>query len=162
MDVTDETKVTRVWSRVMNQPEAISAPEAPACGRRITPEQVAELMRQELDSAAVYRYLACRVRGGAKGLLQRLSEQERCHAKKLGAYYFLLTGKKYCPCRPAPVCVTCINETLRLLYEKELADAKKYRELSAFAAEQGCILQSLSRDECEHAQQIFCILQNTL
>ena len=162
MDVTDETKVKRVWSRVMNVPGAQTQPQASDCACRITPEQTAALVRAELDSAATYRYLSCRVCGCARRTLQRLAEQERCHAKMLAAYYFLLTGKKLCSAPAKPACVSCVNETLRQLYEKERMDARRYRELAPLAGERGCTFQTLSREEEEHAHRIFCILQKTL
>ena len=166
MDVIDQNKAQRVWSRVMNSPvsaePATSGSEAAADCGRMTAEQVMGLIRDEQDACAAYRYLAGRVPGCAKKQLLQMAEEEHCHARKLAAYYFLLTGRKACLKPGKQPCVTCVNETLRQLYRKELEDARNYGRLAKLADERACTFETMSRQECAHAHKLYCILQNTL
>ena len=175
MNQIDCKQAQRVWSRVMaaqadaqenapkqtmeKTPAAQAAREAEAA---ITPEQILELMNGELEDAATYRALACRMNGCAKKTLQELAKEERCHAKKLGAMYFLLTGKKACPRRPEPPCITCNAETLRRQYQQELCDREQYESLAPLAGGRACTLRELALDECRHAQKIYGLLQACL
>ena len=166
MDVIDQNKAQRVWSRVMNSPVSAeptgSGAEAAECGGRLTAERVMALVKDEKEACAAYRYLAGRVGGCTKKLLLQMAEEERCHARKLAAYYFLLTGKKACTGPGRPPCVTCVNETLRQFYRKELEDARNYGRLAKLADERACTFEAMSRQECAHAHKLYCILQNTL
>ena len=132
MNPMDCKQAQNVWSRVMAAQTAAlctnaeKAPEktartqqAPAVS--ITPEQVMQAMHEELCDAETYRCLAARMSGCARKTLLAISHDERCHAKKLGAIYFLLTGKKACPKKPENPCITCNAETLRRQYQRELS-----------------------------------------
>lgn len=167
MEMIDQKKAQRVWSRVMScqqsgQTAAAAQDCQCQCACRLSPDQILDLIREEKNACAAYRYLACCLSGCAKQYLQQMAEEERCHARKLGALYFLLTGKKACTCEGKPPCVTCINETLRQLYRKELEDARYYGRLAKTDEEWACTFEELSRQECCHAHKIYCILQNTL
>ena len=96
------------------------------------------------------------------GLTLRIAEDERCHAKQLGALYFLMTGKKYCPEPVRGACTACFNEALRKQYQAELEAEARYAKLAARAGEQACMFEALARDEGRHAKTIYCILQQTL
>lgn len=168
MQPLTEKQTQRVWSRVMN------AQAVPAAGMTdmttagetgqtaLTPEKLLELIAGERADSALYAHLACRMKGRAQAMLRELSRQEACHAKKLGAIYFLQTGKKACPARPEPPCVTCINETLRQQYTAEHAAHESYEALAESAGTHRCTLLKMAEEECQHAQTILCILQNCL
>ena len=121
MNPMDCKQAQNVWSRVMAAQTAApctnaeKAPEktartqqAPAVS--ITPEQVMQAMHEELCDAETYRCLAARMSGCARKTLLAISHDERCHAKKLGAIYFLLTGKKACPKKPENPCAPLKSE----------------------------------------------------
>ncbi len=91
-----------------------------------------------------------------------LAEEERCHARQLGALYFLMTGKKLCPEPVKPVCTACFNETIRQRYQAELAGQAQYQALAARAGERRCTFEALAADEGRHAQLLYCLLQQTL
>ena len=170
MNQIDCKQAQRVWSRVMaaqtdaqepneknDQQTAQRAPEI-----SITPEQIMEQICGELSDAATYRALSCRMKGCAQKTLEELSRDERCHAKKLAAMYFLLTGKKACPKRPEPSCITCNAETLRRQYQKELAARDQYEMLAPLAGARACTMRQIALDECRHAKKIYELLQNCL
>ena len=174
MNQIDCKQAQRVWSRVMAaqtdaqeanektavqtaQPTAQTAPEI-----SITPQQIMEQINGELSDAATYRALSNRMNGCAKKTLEELSRDEKCHAKKLAAMYFLLTGKKACPKRPEPSCITCNAETLRRQYQKELATRDQYEMLAPLAGARACTMRQIALDECRHAKKIYELLQNCL
>ena len=173
MNPMDCKQAQNVWSRVMAAQTAApctnaeKAPAKTACTHEtpavsITPEQVMQAMQQELCDAEAYRCLAARMSGCAKKKLLAISHDERCHAKKLGAMYFLLTGKKACPKRPEPPCITCNAETLRRQYQCELAARERYEALAPLSGARACTLREISLDECRHAQKIYELLQGCL
>ena len=157
----DEQKAQQVWSRVMN----VSAP-CPAKdgteGAQLSAETVAALTQAEWQDAATYRTLATRAPKCARERLLCLAEEERCHARQLGALYFLMTGKKLCPEPMKPVCTACFNETIRQRYQAELAGQAQYQALAARAGERRCTFEALAADEGRHAQLLYCLLQQTL
>lgn len=124
MNPMDCKQAQNVWSRVMAAQTAAlctnaeKAPEKTARAQQapavsITPEQVMQAMHEELCDAETYRCLAARMSGCARKTLLAISHDERCHAKKLGAIYFLLTGKKACQKKPENPCITCNAEAKR-------------------------------------------------
>ena len=164
MQPLTEKQTQRVWSRVMNAQAAPAAQldrpeESGAAADSLTPETLLSLIDDERADSALYAHLAGRMQGRAQAVLRELSRQEACHARQLGAVYFLKTGKKACPGRPAPPCVTCINETLRQRYSEEHAAHDAYAALAQNAGTHRCLLQRIAEEECEHAQKILCILQ---
>ena len=93
----DEQKERQVWSRVMNTAVSCPKPEEPKQDTGLTEKTLAQMIQCEYCEAAIYRSLAAQGPKCARERLLRLAEDERCHAKQLGALYFLMTGKKYCP-----------------------------------------------------------------
>lgn len=169
MQPLTEKQTQRVWSRVMNA-QAVSAaaletdqtPGTADPADALTPEKLLALIADERADSALYAHLASRMKGRAQAELRRLSQQEACHARKLAAVYFLKTGRKACPDRlPAP-CVTCINETLRQRYYEEHEAHTAYAALAEQAGTYRCLFQTLSEEECAHAQTLLCLLQTCL
>ena len=100
--------------------------------------------------------------GCARKTLLAISHDERCHAKKLGAIYFLLTGKKACQKKPENPCITCNAETLRRQYQRELSAREHYEALAPMSGARACTMRELALDECRHAQSIYELLQGCL
>ena len=158
----DQRREQEVWQRVM----AMSA-EAPRCDKpgnkqSLTSEQVMELLCKELADAAVYEALACRVGGQVRQKLRMLAAQERQHAKKLSAVYYLMTGKKPCPDKPKGPCIACTNEALRERYIEETKGAEKYCCLAEKAGTFGDLFRELACEESRHGQMILNLLQYCL
>ena len=176
MQQIDCKQEQNVWSRVLaaqtqTQPAPANAarqtPQNMPAQREtmetsLTPEQVLSLMEAEMQDAATYRALSCRMTGCAKKTLEALAQDERCHRKKLAAMYFLLTGKKACPPKQEPPCITCNAETLRRQYQKELAAREQYEALAPLAGGRACTLREIALDECRHTRKIYELLQNCL
>ena len=113
----DEQKERQVWSRVMNTAVSCPKPEEPKQDTGLTEKTLAQMIQCECCEAAIYRSLAARGPKCARERLLRIAEDERCHAKRLGALYFLMTGKKYCPEPVRGACTACFNEALRTICE---------------------------------------------
>lgn len=168
MQPLTEQQTQRVWSRVMSA-QAVPAAQmngqtesGAAADDALTPEKLLTLINAERSDSALYAHLACRMKGKAQALLRGIAQQEACHAKQLGAVYFLKTGRKACPGRPDAPCVTCINETLRQRYTEEHAAHEAYEALAQNAGTYRCMLLKIAEEECGHAQKLLCILQDCL
>ena len=163
-----KTREEAVWKRVMAM--SSEAPETqpprpaqkPQQAKGLMPEQVMELLKDELADACTYQTLAAKARGEARRCLQRLSMEERQHYRKLEAVYYLMTGQRPCPDRPKAPCVACLNEELRKRYEEELAGAARYDRLAQTAGSFSTVFHCLSHAEERHAQVILNLLQMCL
>lgn len=163
MEMIDNQKTERVWSRVMSCQNAAAETSCTAAeDNGLSPRKLFTLAEEELRAAACYCRLAGMLSGCAKKSLLRMAADERCHAKKFAALYFLATGKKACLPKPQPCCVTCVSESLRQLYCEELAGQKQYEQLADHANERGCTLRQMAADEGRHASCIYEILQGIL
>ena len=109
----DEQKERQVWSRVMGATASCPASEEAKPDSGLTEKTLAQMIQCECCEAAIYRSLAAQGPKCARERLLRIAEDERCHAKQLGALYFLMTGKKYCPEPVRGACTACFNEALR-------------------------------------------------
>ena len=143
----------RVWDRVLASDRA----ECPAPSADLT-----AFIRGELAAACTYERLATRVCAPAAEMLRCIAHEERCHAARLGAISFLMTGKKVCPERVEPDCITCAVETLRARYRKELADAESYEALAASGGEHADTYAAMAAEEHRHAQMLVCVIQRVL
>lgn len=158
----DQRREQEVWQRVM----AMSA-EAPRCDKPVskqslTAEQVMELLCGELEDAAFYEALSCRIGGKLGQRLLTIAAQERKHAKKLSAIYYLMTGKKPCPDKPKCPCIACTNEALRERYIEETKGAEHYCHLAEKAGSFCELFRELACEESRHAQMILHLLQYCL
>ena len=143
-----------VWKRVMSCPADQ--------GQELTPEQVMELLTQELKGVCTYETLACRMRGQSAQRLRLLAAQERQHYRQLETIYYLRTGAKPCPDRPKMPCIACITEQLRRCYHDEIAAADRYSHLAQNAGSFASTLRCMAQEEQQHAQSILQILQSCL
>ena len=173
MNPMDCKQAQNVWSRVMAAQTAAlctnaeKAPEktartqqAPAVS--ITPEQVMQAMHEELCDAETYRCLAARMSGCARKTLLAISHDERCHAKKLGAIYFLLTGKKACPkSRKTPASPATPRRSAGSI-SASFPRASTMKRLPPCPGARACTMRELALDECRHAQSIYELLQSCL
>ena len=157
MQSIDSKQAERVWSRVMNAQTA----EAPKPTSDFN-ASVLQMLRDARQEAALYACLSGKLRGKAQKLLQSLCERKRCQAKTLGAVYFLSAGEKACPEPGKPVCITCVNESLRQQHKTSLHTAESYRAFAAQAGCHACIFEKLAKEERENANTILCVLEACL
>ena len=151
-----------VWKRVMELSAQAPAACRPALQQKITSQQIMELLCKELEDAAAYEALACRVRGQARQKLLMLMAQERQHAARLETIYYLMTGKKPCPDKAKKPCIACTGEELRERYIQETAGAAKYHSLSEKAESFTKVFKELACEEEQHAQIVLETLQMCL
>ena len=158
----DHKREEAVWKRVME----VSA-QAPECCKAkersdLTAEQVRELLYKELEDAATYEALACRVRADVRRKLLDLARQERCHYARLAAVYYLMSGKKPCFDKPKHPCIACTNEELRSRYACEVEGGETYHRLAQKAGSFANVFHELGAEEEHHAHRVLCILQQCL
>ena len=157
MQSIDSKQAERVWSRVMNSHASEQA--KPACDFNTGVMQMIAEARQD---AALYACLAEKLCGKGRRLLQELYAEKRRQLRTLGAVYFLSAGTKACPERGKPVCITCVNESLRQQHKKSLHTAECYRSFAAQAGCHGCVFERLAKNEAENADRILCVLEACL
>ena len=155
---------------VCTETKGAPAQDAPTACRRLDQrdspvfdaEAALELYTAQLRAAATYRCLAEMARGRVRQALMQLAEGKRCEARRLAAVYFVMTGRKPCPDRPKPPCVSCLNEALRQAYQEELCAAELYRRYAARAGAHACLLERMAERACENAQLLLCTLEQSL
>ena len=158
-----KTREDAVWKRVMAlSAEAPELPERPCANGTLTEAQVLELLMGELTDSCTYSVLARRAQGDLRRCLQELARQERQHARKLEAVYYLMTGRKPCPDRPKAPCVACLNEELRKRHGEEIKAAARYHALADKAGAFAQTFQCLALEEERHSRTILRLLERWL
>ncbi len=159
-----------VWERVLSareprqeqeppcpEPPDCECPETPDC--TVTPDQLLEWACDECHDASLYRHLARCLPNSARRWLLEIANDEQCHAKRLAAHYFTMTG-----CRAQLhahfVPSHTPRELLRQRYQAELDGSAQYRDAAQCAeGELRCLLDQLSRDEARHSRMVMCLLE---
>lgn len=181
----DEARCRAVWQRVAPGQEAyppvpaeenaqnVTSSELTLPGTQADPccmgsdatlsvEVLQGFLREELGDAQVYACMAARMpRRETARILRAMAEDEKRHARDLGAAIYLITGKTYCP----RVCVeqpdTCdLCALLRSLYHAEACAGYNY----ARAGEETLdlclskLFAAMSEDEYRHAELLMKLL----
>ncbi len=143
---------SEIWSRVTAANRAEAGP--PAFDDRAA---LSEFIEDETSDSAYYSMLASRASlPEARRLFNRLSADERRHARLLQTAYFLLTGDTYAPKKPAPEPPRSMLEALRLRYAAETQGARAYAEAASKTGDPDLreLFTALSADEKRHAADI--------
>ena len=162
----DREQEMAVWARVMEARQE-PMPDLPDCApdakpdRCLTPEQILDWICHECHDACLYRHLS-RCLPRAKQWLLEMAHDEQCHAKRLAAQYYLLTGRKPCFCtRFSPDSHAC--ELLRRQYQEEINGSAAYHDAAHRAeGDLADLLDELSKDEARHSRMVMCLLECVL
>jgi len=160
--------INRAWARVSATDED-PAPHprrtaAETCSSSSDAEILREFIKNELCDAAYYDILACRTSfQKARNIFRCAAADERCHAKKLQAEYFILTCDTCSPPHPTP-CVPATLCALRDRYQSEKKGSEAY--MTAAAETSNAALADLytcfAHDEARHSEEmkalILCML----
>ncbi len=125
-------------------------------------------IEDESSDSAYYAALAARTASrSARTALDRLSAEERRHARRLQTALFLLAGNSHVPKRPAPTPPRSTLEALRQRYAAESRGAGAYAAAAEqFAGEAGGDLRelflALADDERRHAREIKRLVEEGL
>lgn len=139
----------RIWQRV----SAASSSPPPACGSSEN-EKLQAFLAAELCSASYYTHLAKMFQGAGRQLLLSHAADEKAHARRLRAEYFIRTGRSPLPGGPCE-CVSGKLASLRKVYYRELEAAAAYREAAENcpSEELAILYRSFSKDEERHARE---------
>ena len=161
--------INRAWARVSAVDEDPAPHPHHAAAESCSPTPDAEVLREfikdELCDAAYYDILACRTSfQKARNIFRCAAADERSHAKKLQAEYFILTCDTCAPPRPA-LCVPATLCALRDRYQSEKKGAQEY--MAAAAETSNAALADLyacfAQDEARHSEEmkalILCMLR---
>lgn len=128
----------------------------------ITPALLLDWICHESKDACLYQHLARCLPRCAYAMLMELAADEQCHARRLSAQYYVMTG--CCPqIQPCFHPSHCPLELLRRRYQEELEGARLYRDAAGCAT--GTLLQTLdelSRDEARHSRTVMHLLECVL
>ena len=123
-------------------------------------EALQQFIQEELGDAATYRALARRGRSGSR--FAALAAQERRHAKRLSAAYFLISGVRYFPDEQAlPRLEGTYLGTLRARFQAEQRGEAAYR-MAAESCQDPCLRElylELAEEELHHSRVLREILE---
>lgn len=120
-----------------------------------------EMIRHELEDLRAYQALAKRTGGPQARVFQALANQERDHAKRLSAAYFLIAGVRYWPEVGKGTAPASYLGTLRHRFGEEQRGMMAYLA-GAEATEDPCLRQlflEIAREEWEHACKIRSLVE---
>ena len=120
-----------------------------------------EMIRRELADRREYQTLARRVGGHQAKTFQALANEEKRHAKRLSAAYFLISGVRYWPEGEKAVPPTSYLGTLRRRFGEEQAGMAAYLA-GAEATSDPCLRQLFldhAQEEWDHACKIRSLVE---
>ena len=120
-----------------------------------------EFIRHELEDLRAYQTLARRTGGPQARVFQQLASQEKDHAKRLSAAYFLIAGVRYWPEGGKADLPGSYLGALRHRFGEEQKGMMAYLA-GAEAAEDPCLRQlflELAREEWDHACKIRTLVE---
>ncbi len=142
-------KEQAIWQRVL----AVNSPDC------LSGEKVQQMIAHELADAETYARLACCTQGCCRQTLQKISREERCHARQLETVYFLMTG------RCAELCAAqaengsgTLCARLRARFSEEQNGARAYREAAGRSEQFRELFTHLAADEARHAELLRGLL----
>lgn len=121
-----------------------------------------EMMDGEMEDFRTYQTLARRAGGSATRMLSTMAADERRHAKRLGAAYFLITGERYQV--PNMTGNRLPMELMTGLREQFIHEQRGAAAYQGAAQETGdpCLrqlFQELAQEEMAHARMIRSLLE---
>lgn len=151
MDINDSAAVRAVWQRVLQQTPSDPAPEA----------ALAALISDEWTAHAAYLMLARRC-GRFAAVFRSMAREEACHAQKLAALYFLLTGRKSCVLRGASAQREELCCAVRARYAAEREAEQTYRASAQRYPEHAALFCALADDERRHSRRLCAVMEALL
>jgi len=165
---SDRELFARVWRRVM--PE-----DREDCPIRIVPQEEApqnielpvdstslqRFIAGEWKDARTYRALARQVFGKDARLLSQIADDEKSHARRLAAAYFVLSGIQLRPTKNEVYFRGGYPGILRQRLMEEQQGAEAYRTAAANTSDPWLrdTYNTMAEDELIHARQIYSILE---
>lgn len=146
MNPFDSAATAEVWRRVSGARE-----------EQTVAELLLEMISDEMTDSATYLRLArCGI--GAR-VFRALAQEEDCHARRLKALYFLLTGQEACAEVGAVLHYSCVADALRDCFAEEQRSAKRYLAAAGRLPEHCGLFRELAAQEQEHARRLHRLTQ---
>lgn len=146
MDSFDASTVQAVWQRVL-QTKPVSM---------TLPATLVDMVSDELTAHAAYLALS-RCGGRFSPVFRAIAQEEACHARRLSALYFLLTGDCCTAARGAISEHRSLCTAVRTHYTEELNAARRYREAAERFVEHAALFHALADDEQRHSCRLHSI-----
>ncbi len=153
VDPYDSAAVQAVWQRVLQVREP--------CEEATPESELAEMISDELTDQAVYLAIA-RCAGRFAPVFRAIAHEEACHARRLSALYYLLTGCRSCASRGAVKERWRLCDAVRERYAEELKGAKKYRAAAERWPEHAALFSDLADAEQRHSCRLHAVASEML
>ncbi len=116
-------------------------------------ELLQDFIADELTDSATYRNMSRRVSGQTAGVLGRIAEDERRHAKRLSAAYFLISGVRFWPDKLPAVPMSTFMGGVRQRFIAEQKGELAYRTAAAHTGDPYLreLFLALAGEEASHA-----------
>ncbi len=141
-------KAAQVWQRVLQQ--------TPQQATGLDPQQLPQMIADELTDAAIYLALSRRYQGKENALLRQMFQQEQDHAACLRGMYTLITGTRPAVRSQKPTQEKA-EELLRRCYGREMRALVTYEEKSSDPV-YGQIFAQLAQQERAHCHNLLTLL----
>lgn len=149
MEFLNGAAAAAVWQRVQGEKRNQSLPEA-----------LLSLISAALTERRGYLRLT-RFGAGAQ-VFRQLAQEEGCHARQLGALYFLLTGQTAAAQPGALAYDSRLSDALRERFAQELRSAAAYRAAAERWPEHRALFRALAAQEQAHADTLRRLTQRVL
>ncbi len=165
---SDRELFARVWRRVMPEdredcPIELIPPETPAenFSRPADSTLLQRFVAGERKDAQTYKALARRTSGKDAKVLSQIADDEKAHARRLAAAYFILTGIQLHPTANDISFRAGYPGILRQRLMEEQNGAEAYRTAAAETSDPWLrdTYNTLAEDELIHARQIYALLE---
>lgn len=161
----DTIRCDAVWQRILPNMEPYpqvrrdaAKKEAASDCRKLDEKELLQFIEDELRDRCTYLALSRKTRNRTEmRCLAAIGAAEACHAKKLEAAYFIMTGKQPCVKAPQMPKICCFTDELRNRYHNEKKGSEEYMRAAERAEDERLknLLLCLARDEAEHADMIW-------
>lgn len=148
MDIYDRHAVSAVWARVRQGRTNDELEQA-----------LSEAIGFERRAARAYLTMA---RCSGKPLFQKLAAQEKCHAQKLSALYYLLFECPPCEGKACSARIGSLCEAVRMAYQGEKNAVERYERMANDFPEHKEFFCTLAKEETCHARQLHHFAQHFL
>ncbi len=156
----DSLRCDEIWQRVLPGMEPYPQIRKQREGR-LSEKDILSFMESECSDRQLYSAMARKGRTRAESrCLAAIGAAKACHAKKLEAVYFIMTGSHPCPAQPPEPNIRCLTDALRQRYYDELKAQQQYLEASKRAEDERIsqLLSCLAGEEKKHGDIIWSLL----
>jgi len=151
MNPYDKEKTREIWKRVLGEEESCEC-------RAFDSEKLREMIAAEKTAVCTYRAMARCAEGKCRELLCCFTKEAAAHSKKLETVYFLWTGECACVMPGETPKICCMADSLREMYQWEMAGASRLRRTSEELPDYAAVLFAAAQEKSCRAEKLMKLL----